>query len=112
MALGGKRGDIFRLVLGPGAALVAAGIAAGTAGAWALTRLMSGLLYEVRPADPATFAAVGLLLALVALAAMYVPARRAARVDPDGRAALRVAHLVSAGLNPPHVLDVDSTLLR
>jgi putative ABC transport system permease protein len=81
MALGGERGDIFRLVLGPGAALAAAGIAAGTAGAWTLTRLMAGLLYEVRPADPATFAAVGLLLALVAMAAMYVPARRAARVD-------------------------------
>jgi len=58
------------------------GIASGIAGALALTRLMTSLLFEVKPTDPATFAAVAILLALVALAACYIPARRAMRVDP------------------------------
>jgi ABC-type antimicrobial peptide transport system permease subunit len=58
------------------------GIALGIAGALALTRLMASLLFEVKPTDPATLANVAILLTLVALAACYIPARRAMRVDP------------------------------
>jgi ABC-type antimicrobial peptide transport system permease subunit len=58
------------------------GIAIGAAGALAVTRLMTGLLFEVKPADPATFAVVSLVLAVVAAAASYLPGRRATRVDP------------------------------
>jgi putative ABC transport system permease protein len=65
-----------------GAAIALFGIAIGIAGALALTRLMASLLFEVRPTDPATFAGVAILLALVTLAACYFPARRAMRVDP------------------------------
>ena len=62
--------------------LAAIGIAGGLMAAWGLTQLMAGLLYGVRPADPATLAAVALLLGGIALAACYVPARRATAVDP------------------------------
>jgi putative ABC transport system permease protein len=62
--------------------LVLVAIAIGLAGSLALTRLIAGLLYEVRPADPLTFLAIALLLAAVALFACYLPARRATRVDP------------------------------
>jgi ABC-type antimicrobial peptide transport system permease subunit len=65
-----------------GAKIALFGIASGIAGALALTRLMASLLFEVKPTDPATFAGVAILLALVALAACYIPARRAMRVDP------------------------------
>ncbi len=82
MALGAKAGDVLRLVLLHGLALAFAGVSVGLAGALILTRLMSGLLYGTRPADPATFAAVVVVLALVAAAASYIPARRATRVDP------------------------------
>ena len=82
MALGAQRGDVLRMILGQGAALAGAGIALGAGVALGLTRLMAGLLYEVRAADPDTFAGVALLLALVALAACYVPARRAVRANP------------------------------
>lgn len=82
MALGARVQDVLRLVVSQGMILAFAGVAAGLAGALALTRLMSGLLYGTRPTDPATFVAVVLLLSAVAAAASYVPARRAARVDP------------------------------
>ena len=62
--------------------LVLASIAIGLVGSLLVTRLMAGLLYHVRPADPLTFAGIGLLLTLVALLACYLPARRATRVDP------------------------------
>ena len=62
--------------------LAAIGIAGGLMAAWGLTQLMAGLLYGVRPADPATLAAVALVLGTIALAACYVPARRATAVDP------------------------------
>ena len=82
MALGAQPRDIWRLIVGSGARLALAGIAIGLAGALALTRLLSSLLFEVRATDPVTFAAVALLLAAVALLACYVPARRAMRADP------------------------------
>jgi putative ABC transport system permease protein len=81
-ALGAQRSDVLRLVVRDGAKIALFGIASGIIGALALTRLMASLLFEVKPTDPATFAGVAILLALVALAACYIPARRAMRVDP------------------------------
>ncbi|HEV2382011.1 MAG TPA: ABC transporter permease [Terriglobia bacterium] len=82
MALGAGWRDVAGMVLREGARVTLAGVAAGLAGAWALTRFLASLLYGVHPTDPLTFALVPLLLVLVALAACYVPARRAAKVDP------------------------------
>jgi putative ABC transport system permease protein len=82
MALGAQRGDVLRMVVRQALILTVAGIAAGGAGALFLTRLMEGLLFQVRPADPLTFGAVSGLLATVALLASYIPGRRATRVDP------------------------------
>ena len=73
---------VLTLVLGIGTKLAALGVAAGLAGAVVLTRLMASLLYGVGAGDPMTYAAVGSLLILVAIAASYIPARRAMRVDP------------------------------
>jgi putative ABC transport system permease protein len=81
-ALGAQRRDVLRLVMRDGVKIALFGIAAGITGALALTRLMASLLFEVEPTDPATFAGVAILLALVALTACYIPARRATRVDP------------------------------
>jgi predicted permease len=82
MALGAGRSQILLMVLRQGGALAGAGIGIGLIAAWMTTRLMQGFLYGVRPADPATFAAVAVLLMAVALAACCVPARRAMQVDP------------------------------
>jgi putative ABC transport system permease protein len=82
MALGARTQDVLVLVLHQGMRLVLIGMAVGLAGALALARLLSGLLFGVTPTDPVTFAVVPLLLATVALAACYLPARRASRVDP------------------------------
>ncbi len=82
MALGARGTDVLRAVMGQGARLIASGIVLGMAGAWALTRLMGGLLYGVRTTDGATFAEAVALLLVVGLSACYLPARRAARVDP------------------------------
>ena len=82
MALGAQTRDVFQLIGREGFVLVLAGIGIGLAGALALTRLMSSLLFGVSPTDAATFAAVPAVLAAVALLACYLPARRAARVDP------------------------------
>ena len=82
MALGARSRDVLRMVLAHGLRLVAVGVVLGLAGALALTRFLAGQLYGVRPTDPLTFVAVTALLALVALAATWLPARRAARVDP------------------------------
>ena len=72
----------MRLLLGQGVGYAALGVILGVAGAFALTRLMTSLLYGVQPADPLTFVCVTLLLGCVALLACYFPARRAMRVDP------------------------------
>jgi len=82
MALGAQTGDVLRMVLGQGARLVLIGIAIGLGAAFGLTRLMASQLFGVSAGDPLTFAGVAALLALIALAACYIPARRATRVDP------------------------------
>ena len=87
IALGAARGDIFRLVIGGGLTLTAVGIVIGVAGSLALTRVMGTLLYQTSATDPVTFGASALLFTATAVAASYIPARRAARIDPT--AALR-----------------------
>ena len=82
IALGASAADVLRLVLGRAMLLTVAGLLAGVAGALALTRLLTSLLFGVKPTDPWTYVAVSLLLALVALVAGFVPARRATRIDP------------------------------
>lgn len=82
MALGARKGDVLALVLGQSARIAVLGIVVGLLGAFALTRLLSTLLFEVSPTDPITFASVAVLLGLVALVACYIPARRATKVDP------------------------------
>ena len=82
VALGAQRRDVMRLVLGEGARMALAGVAAGIAAALGLTRLMANQLFGVTARDPLTFAAVAMVLTVVALLACYLPARRAVRVDP------------------------------
>ena len=82
LALGADRPTILKLVLGQGMMLTAIGLSAGLAGAVILTRTLSGLVYGVGTLDPMTFFAVPALLAVIALAACLIPARRAASVDP------------------------------
>jgi predicted permease len=86
-ALGAQQSDILRLIVGQGLGLTLAGVAIGIGGAFALTRVMKGLLFGVTATDPATFVAATGLFLVVALAASYLPARRATRIDP--MAALR-----------------------
>ena len=83
MALGAQRGDVLKLVFGEGVRLALLGAAIGIVAALGLTRLMSSLLYGVSATDPLTFAAVAAVLLSVTLAACYIPARRAMRVDPN-----------------------------
>jgi predicted permease len=82
IALGAQPRDVLRLVLGDGAKLAFFGIAVGIVGAIVLSRVMKSLLFEVKPTDPTTFLLVTILLAIVALAACFIPARRAMRLDP------------------------------
>jgi putative ABC transport system permease protein len=82
LALGAQRRDIAKMVLGQGLAVAAIGTAAGVAGALFLTRFAGPQLYEVSPNDPWVFAAVATLLVAIAMVATWLPARRAARVDP------------------------------
>ena len=82
MALGARRGDVLKLVFGHGLAVTSIGLAVGLAAAFGVTRFLSALLYGISPNDPVTLLSVSLGLALVALLACYLPARRAMRVDP------------------------------
>jgi len=82
MAMGAARSQVVRLVVGEGLALAVFGLVLGVAATLAVARVIEGLLFNVRPYDPATFAGVGAALMAVALAASYLPARRAAGVDP------------------------------
>ncbi|MCA1593444.1 MAG: ABC transporter permease [Acidobacteria bacterium] len=82
MALGARRGDVLRLVMGEGLFVVGLGLAAGLLLALIATRVVAGFLYGVGTTDPLTFVAVPLVLGAIALAASYIPARRATRVDP------------------------------
>jgi predicted permease len=82
MALGAGNGDVLKLVLGHGIKLALLGAALGLTGAFGLTRLMTSLLYQVKPGDPVTFVCVPALLLLVTLFACWLPARRAAKTDP------------------------------
>jgi ABC-type antimicrobial peptide transport system permease subunit len=82
LALGAKTSDVLRLIVGQGMRWVIIGVVIGVIGAIGLTRVLTSMLYGVSATDPVTFVGVALLLAAVALVANYVPARRAARVDP------------------------------
>ncbi len=82
VALGAARGDVMRLIVFGGMRLAGIGIVVGLAGAYAVTRLLGSLLYGVKATDPATFAAVAAIAALVALSSTVVPARRASAIDP------------------------------
>jgi putative ABC transport system permease protein len=82
MALGAQKSDILRLVVREGMTLTLIGVIAGLAGAFALTRVIANLLFGVGASDPVTFIAISLLLIFVSLIACYLPARRAARLNP------------------------------
>jgi ABC-type antimicrobial peptide transport system permease subunit len=82
VALGATKRDVLRMVMTEAAALAAAGVVLGIAGAAATTRVMAALLFGVTPTDPSTFASIAAILMITALAGSYVPARRATRVDP------------------------------
>jgi putative ABC transport system permease protein len=87
MALGAQRRDILHMILREGMLLAITGIAIGIGGALGLTRVLRSMLFEIEPTDPATFVGVAIFLTIAALAACYIPARRAMKVDP--MAALR-----------------------
>jgi putative ABC transport system permease protein len=82
MAMGAQPSDVLRLVVGQGLTLALIGVAVGISAALAMTRLMASMLFGVSSTDPLTFISISLLLIAVAALACYVPARRAARVDP------------------------------
>ena len=82
MALGAQKHQVLSLILGCGMRLVLAGLVLGLVLAFVLTRVLSSLLYEVSPVDPITFAIAGLLMCATALVACFIPARRAASVEP------------------------------
>ena len=82
IALGAQTRDVLKLVVGQGLVLTLVGIALGLGAAFALTRVMSSLLFGISATDPVTFGSISVLLGSIALLACYIPARRATRVDP------------------------------
>jgi len=82
MALGAQRYEVLNLVVGQGMRLVLTGAFIGLLGSFALTRVLTSALFEVKPTDPLTFVTVTLSLCVVALPACYIPARRATKIDP------------------------------
>jgi len=82
MSLGAQRSDVLRLVMREGLTVLTLGISGGLLGSFAITRLLAALLFQVTPTDPQVFLAVAALLTVVALAASYIPTRRAMTVDP------------------------------
>jgi ABC-type antimicrobial peptide transport system permease subunit len=83
MALGAGRADLLKLVLGHGMKVAAAGVIVGLGLAYATTRLLASMLFNVKAFDPLTFGAVAAILTLIALLATYIPARRAAAIEPS-----------------------------
>ena len=81
-ALGAQRSDILSLMAGQVVSFTLTGVLLGIGGAFALTRLLKDLLFQIRPTDPVTFVGISMLFLLVAASASYIPARRAAKVDP------------------------------
>jgi putative ABC transport system permease protein len=82
IALGARAEEVRRMILNQGALVIACGLAAGVAGAWYLARTIEAFLFEIRVHDLRVFAGAVIVLALVGLAACWIPARRASRVDP------------------------------
>ena len=82
VALGAQRTDVLRMILGEGLTMTLIGVGLGLAGAFALTRVLGSMLYQVGGTDPLTFVAIPALLVVVATAASWLPARRATRIDP------------------------------
>jgi putative ABC transport system permease protein len=82
MSLGAEAGRVQRMVLSEGGVLVGLGLAIGVVGSWLLARLMQGLLFGVAPHDPLTLGGVVVLIAAIGVAACWIPAARAARIDP------------------------------
>lgn len=82
MALGARSADVFRLVMQEATLLIVVGVAAGIGTAWVATRILANQLYEVSSTDPSTFVLITLLVTVATLLACYMPARRAAKVEP------------------------------
>jgi ABC-type antimicrobial peptide transport system permease subunit len=82
MALGATQNDVLSLIVRQGMTLAISGLATGLTGEFALTRLIRSLLFGVEATDPLTFVGISVLLAFIALLASYIPAQRAARIDP------------------------------
>jgi ABC-type antimicrobial peptide transport system permease subunit len=82
LALGAQREDVLGMVVRQGALATVAGLALGLGGAWGVTRVLQSYLYGIRPTDPLSYAAAAAAILLTALTACYLPARRAARLDP------------------------------